>query len=201
MYLIQMLWNNGKEEKFMTDWEREELNEERLTKIYEAQYDFVKNIFDDCFNSLYTEFEIDNSEAVSIIQDMLYAEYGVVNTNIEIAKLNENRYGLSYDKKTILDPLEEEFQELKDAIENDDEHEICDGAGDIVVTALGIARKYGYNPDLCMRETIKEIKSRRQDPTQKREWAMNGKIGKWKKDKTQPLIELYKADYSKCKIK
>lgn len=63
-------------------------------------------------------------------------------------------------------------------------------------------QSYGYNPIVCMQETIKEISSRRQDPKQKEEWdklRSEGKkpTDKWKKDKNQ--TDTYKADYLKAK--
>lgn len=63
-------------------------------------------------------------------------------------------------------------------------------------------RKLGYDPYKCMRETIKEISSRKQDPSQKEQWDKGIFLDtdKWKKWKEQPIDTLYKADYSKCKI-
>jgi hypothetical protein len=43
-----------------------------------------------------------------------------------------------------------------------------------------------------MKEVVKEISSRR--------GSINPETKKWEKDKNQPKEELYKADFSKCKI-
>jgi hypothetical protein len=58
----------------------------------------------------------------------------------------------------------------------------------------------GYNPDLCMREVIKEVSSRKQDPAQAANWKHYGVSGKWEKDRKQDPSTLYKADFSKCKL-
>lgn len=64
-------------------------------------------------------------------------------------------------------------------------------------------QSYGYDPFICMQETIKEISSRRQDPDQKVEWdrlriKRLKPTDKWQKDKNQ--TDTYRADYSKAKI-
>lgn len=71
-----------------------------------------------------------------------------------------------------------------------------------IVKLLNMLRKAGYDPIICLEETIKEISSRRQDPKQKEEWdrlRSEGKkpIDKWQKDKNQ--TDTYKADYSRAK--
>ena len=58
----------------------------------------------------------------------------------------------------------------------------------------------GYDPYLCMEQTIQEISSRKQDPQQKEDWDKNGVTEKWQKWKEQPLETLYKANYNLCKI-
>ena len=59
----------------------------------------------------------------------------------------------------------------------------------------------GYSVSLVMKETIKEISSRKQDPEQAENWAINGPSGKWMKDKNQASETLYKAQYKLCKAK
>lgn len=52
-----------------------------------------------------------------------------------------------------------------------------------------------YDPVVCLRETVKEIDSRQQDPEQAKVWdKLEGE--KWLKDKNQDPSTLYKADYS-----
>ena len=66
------------------------------------------------------------------------------------------------------------------------------------INELGIMK---YNGKKCMKETIKEINSREQDPFQKEKWAKNGASGKWLKSELEEHKALwYKADYSKCKL-
>jgi len=57
-----------------------------------------------------------------------------------------------------------------------------------------------YNFESVMKETVKEIGSRQQDPEQKAKWEQSGSNGeKWQKNRSQDPSTLYKADYSKCK--
>jgi len=60
----------------------------------------------------------------------------------------------------------------------------------------------GYIVDLVMKQVVKEISSRKQDPEQAALWASQGgniNGDKWQKNKNQDPDTLYKADYSKCK--
>jgi hypothetical protein len=71
------------------------------------------------------------------------------------------------------------------------EHDIVDGANDEIVFAIGKLMKLGYDPELALQETAKEINSR------------IGTIhdGKFQKLTTPEAIDQwYKADYSKAKI-
>ena len=62
---------------------------------------------------------------------------------------------------------------------------------DLIVVAAGAIYQQGYNPELAMLETVKEINSR--------QGAIDPTTGKWEKQKDQPSETLYKADYSKCR--
>ena len=58
----------------------------------------------------------------------------------------------------------------------------------------------GVDPDLAMKQTLKEISSRKQDPDQAKRWAQLKADGKpikekWQKDKKQDPSTLYKANY------
>lgn len=66
------------------------------------------------------------------------------------------------------------------------------------IAASGL-EQYGYSVSLVMKETIKEISSRKQDPEQSEDWAVNGPSGKWQKDRQQDEATLYKANYNICK--
>jgi len=70
----------------------------------------------------------------------------------------------------------------------------------ITVCLLSITN-LGYDYEKCMLETIKEISSREQDPSQADLWYNQGISGKWEKNRMQDPKTLYKADYSSCVIK
>ena len=114
-------------------------------------------------------------------------------------KLNEQPFKLKEEISFIIEELLESTGEYKSidarskALElvktfkdNDNDEEIIDAFGDIIVFATGTILKLGYDPDKVMEEIFKEIDSRK------------GKIidGKFVKD---PLIMPYKADLKKCK--
>ncbi len=61
-----------------------------------------------------------------------------------------------------------------------------DGFADIIVYSIGAIWKCGYNPELVMKEIIKQINSR------KGSW--DSKINKWVKEPG----ETYKPDFNKC---
>ena len=118
----------------------------------------------------------------------------------KIAKLNEERYGLTFNKEKAIEKLIEEVEELKDG---KDIHDMVDALADIIVIAAGEIRKLGFDPEWALLETIKEITSRKQDPVQRAEWQ-NGRRQdgeKWLKWKGQPVDTLYSADYNIAKIR
>lgn len=79
---------------------------------------------------------------------------------------------------------------------------ILDTINDIIVFSINQIELMGYNANLTLSETIKEISSRKQDPQQREFWDTFGYDGtKWEKDKEQDTSTLYKADYTKCKLK
>ena len=80
-----------------------------------------------------------------------------------------------------------------------DEEDYIDSLADIAVFALTEMTKYGYEPNLVMKETLKEINSRKQDLKQRLDWEAEGATGKWLKDQDQDPKTLYKANYSVCK--
>jgi len=121
----------------------------------------------------------------------------------DIVELNEKRYGLIFNSEKAIEKLEEELQEFKDAVKDNNEHEMLDALTDIRVIAIGEIRKMGYDPECTLNETVKEISSRKQDPAQKHRWERLFKKQpgeKWLKDKNQSPDTLYKADFNKCKI-
>ena len=71
------------------------------------------------------------------------------------------------------------------------------------ITIPNKVKELGYDFLKCINETIKEINSRQQDPIQKAQWeAQGGSNGeKWQKHRSQPEETLYKANYSRLKIR
>lgn len=122
---------------------------------------------------------------------------------LEIVKLNQTRYGTDFNGDTAVAKLKEELQELVDGIITNNTDEIVDALSDIIVIATGELTKLKYNPELVLKQTVKEISSRQQDPEQAKAWAAgNRQPGeKWNKDKSQDPSTLYTADYSTCKFK
>ena len=121
----------------------------------------------------------------------------------EIVKLNQTRYGTDFNGDTAVAKLREELQELVDGIITNNTDEIVDALSDIIVIATGELTKLKYNPELVLKQTVKEISSRQQDPEQAKAWAAGNKQPgeKWNKDKSQDPSTLYTADYSTCKFK
>ena len=122
---------------------------------------------------------------------------------LEIVKLNQTRYGTDFNGDTAVAKLKEELQELVDGLITNNTDEIVDALSDIIVIATGELTKLKYNPELVLKQTVKEISSRQQDPEQAKAWAAgNRQPGeKWNKDKSQDPSTLYTADYSTCKFK
>ncbi len=119
---------------------------------------------------------------------------------IEIMQLNQNRYGMQFNYQSAMDKLSEELSEFTEANANSNTHETADALADIIVVAAGELTKLGFNPQLVLKETLKEISSRRQDKQQAIEWANSGKSGKWEKDRNQDPSTLHTANYNLCKI-
>ena len=121
---------------------------------------------------------------------------------IDIMRLNQDRYGTTFDFDKAMSKLQEELDEFSEGFSKADTHEMVDALADIIVIAAGELVKLGFNPELCLKQTVKEIYSREQCPEQAKRWAMNDKQPgeKWLKNPAQPKSELYTADYSTCKL-
>ena len=74
--------------------------------------------------------------------------------------------------------------------EKNDPENIVDAACDIIVFATGLIAKMGYEPNIAMDETLKEISSRTGE-------IIDGKFVKCKTEECKK--KWYKADYSKAK--
>lgn len=121
---------------------------------------------------------------------------------LDIMKLNQDRYGVTFDFPKALDKLNEELVEFEDGFDRADTHEMIDALADIIVIAAGEMVKLGFNPELCLKQTVKEITCREQDPEQAIAWAAGNKeLGeKWLKDPKQDPSTIYTADYSTCRL-
>ncbi len=99
----------------------------------------------------------------------------------------------------VIPVLQEELDELLQAIKDNDENYIIDSLCDLIVVSANELETYGYDLDLSMKETCKEISSRQQDPEQQQRWAQGNKSPgeKWLKDKNQQGV--YVANYKHCK--
>lgn len=121
---------------------------------------------------------------------------------LEIMRLNQERYGTTFDFPKALEKLNEELVEFEEGFDKADTHEMIDALADLIVIAAGEMVKLGFNPELCLKQTVKEITCREQDPEQAIAWAAGKKeLGeKWLKDPKQDPSTIYSADYSTCRL-
>jgi vacuolar-type H+-ATPase subunit H len=68
---------------------------------------------------------------------------------------------------------------------------------ELSLTCINLIEIEGYNSVECLKECLKEISSREQDPDQKINGRKPGE--KWLKDKNQDKSTLYKANYERCR--
>lgn len=121
---------------------------------------------------------------------------------LEIMRLNQERYGTTFDFPKAMEKLTEELDEFEEGFDKADTHEMIDALADIIVVAAGEMVKLGFNPELCLKQTVKEITCREQDPEQAIAWEAGKKeLGeKWLKDPKQDPSTIYTADYSTCRL-
>lgn len=91
-------------------------------------------------------------------------------------------------------------EELQEYYEASTEHGRIDAIADILVLATNECELEGYNIDLVMKQVVKHISSRKQDPSQAAIWKSEGVSGKWMKDKNQHPSTIYNPDYTVCKL-
>lgn len=97
---------------------------------------------------------------------------------------------IEFDKSAQASFIAEELSEFLRAKEPNDQ---VDAFCDMIVFAANGIRNLGYDPNISMDETLKEINSRT--------GAFNPKTGKWEKFKTEEAMALwYSADYNKAKL-
>ena len=97
--------------------------------------------------------------------------------------------------------IDEELAEYEEAFNGSDEHGMIDALADVMVITANEIALMGYDLDLVMKQVVKHISSRVQDPVQYEEWLRNGPSGKWKKDPNQNPSTLIEPDYTTCKLK
>ena len=120
--------------------------------------------------------------------------------------LEELLEGLGFNSENSKRYAREYAKDMKNLWEELDSPEITEDAVvdsrcDKIVFAIDDLMKLGYNPELALLETHREINSRVQDPAQARLWEDQGvPTGKWQKWLGQDPTTLYKADYSQCKL-
>ena len=96
--------------------------------------------------------------------------------------------------------ISEELEEYSDAVNASDEHAMVDALADIMVITANELALMGYDIDLVMKQVVKHISARVQDPVQHEEWLRNGPSGKWKKDPNQDPSTLIEPDYTVCRL-
>ena len=76
---------------------------------------------------------------------------------IDIMKLNQERYGTTFDFDEALDKLKEELQEFIDASETQDEHGQVDALCSIITTTAKNITLLRYNPELALKQHVRFI--------------------------------------------
>jgi len=100
-----------------------------------------------------------------------------------------NLLNIEWDKSAHASFIAEELSEF---LRSKDDNGEIDALCDIIVFAVNAMKIKGYNPNIAMEETLKEINSRT--------GAFNDATGKWEKFKTPEAMALwYSADYNKAK--
>jgi hypothetical protein len=128
-------------------------------------------------------------------------EYDALNEHTNIAEELLESIGFDVPKENR-DKLEEEWKIFvencrKYRIVEDNrrlltEEEEVDAYADIIVFAIGAIMKLGYDPELALQQTAKEINSREGK-------MVNGKFEKYLDEESKS--KWYKANYSKAKVK
>jgi|GEM_PF-6017703 len=120
---------------------------------------------------------------------------------IQVSNIVEETLELMYTPKSVaIEQLQRDIMEH--FVDDTTNEEKIDAYCDLIVFSINAIELLGYDAKMAMKETIKEISSRKQNPAQQIIWNLWGwDATKWEKWKEQPTEELYKANYSKCKRK
>ena len=124
------------------------------------------------------------------------------NTRVFVANIVEELLEVIYtDKEQIKSCQKSIMKEFfpEELFKNIPEHRIVDSICDIKVFGCNELENMDYCTKIAMNETVKEVSSREQDPTQKQDWDLNGPNGKWQKNLNQNPTTLYTADFNKAK--
>lgn len=108
-----------------------------------------------------------------------------------VATWNVSRNLTTYSDLVELNNINKEISELLEAAMLNDTNARVDAYCDIIVFAAGAIHKLGYQPELSLQETVKEISSRR--------GSIDPSTGKWEKDRSQDPSTLYTANYDLSK--
>ena len=106
-----------------------------------------------------------------------------------VVEWNKSRNLTTFKPHTAITLLHREYEELLVHLLNGES--TVDDWCDLIVVAAGAIYQQGYNPELSLQETVKEISSRR--------GSIDPSTGKWEKDRSQDPSTLYTANYNLSK--
>jgi len=118
---------------------------------------------------------------------------------VQVGNIVEETLELMYPPRSaLIEELQREM--MRHFVDWTTNEEKIDAYCDLIVFSINAIELLGYDAKVAMKETIKEISSRKQNPAQQTIWLKWGYDNtKWEKWKEQPKEELYKANYFKCK--
>ena len=166
----------------------EELGDLLLQVIFESQIarenkdfeitDVIKNINQKLIKRhphVFTDLEINSAEEVKKTWNKIKEEEKEQNSN-KIDDYNKGQpslnqayeiqekakdSGFDWDNPvSVVEKLEEELVEVKEAVKNDKKEEVKDEIGDLIFSAVNLSRFYNINPELAVLSTISKFKSR-----------------------------------------
>ena len=106
-------------------------------------------------------------------------------------------------EQSTLAKLVERLTIFREAVESNIPPIMINALHDIIIVSAEGLLELKYQPTLTLKQVVKTISSREQDPIQAAAWATgNRQPGeKWKKNPNQDPSTLYEADFSTCKFK
>ena len=108
-----------------------------------------------------------------------------------VVEWNIDRNLTTFNPSTSMTLLHREYEELlRHLLEG---QPTVDDFCDLMVVCAGAIYQQGYNPELALAETVKEISSR--------QGSIDPSTGKWEKDRNQDPFTLYTANYDLAKYK